>query len=264
MGGLAPDASQLYTANYLTEYGNVQWLIERAKTDKNIRVRNIPVILANGQPAWRAKYALTDEEAKLTGKVSIEDKKRQLGSQVFSYEMMNMPIDDSIAEFKREWIQRATEEDLKHMTTNTFITIDTAVSEKDSADFTGICINRVSMENKWYITAYHVKMNPADLINHLFYLDETYRPTLLGIEETSYLLTIQPFLEEEMRKRNRFFTVTPLKHHGTKKETRIRALIPRYESKSVFHVGNCDNLEEEMRVFPRGNKDDTIDACFVA
>jgi hypothetical protein len=52
--------------------------MDRSKTDPNIRVRNIPVILANGQPAWRAKYALTDAEAKLTGKVSLEDKKRQL------------------------------------------------------------------------------------------------------------------------------------------------------------------------------------------
>jgi len=26
-------------------------------------------------------------------------------------------------------------------------------------------------------------------------------------------------------------------------------------------VGNCDNLEDEMRVFPRGNKDDTLDSA---
>lgn len=37
-------------------------------------------------------------------------------------------------------------------------------------------------------------------------------------------------------------------------------MIPRYESKSIFHVGDCTAVEEEMRVFPRGNHDDTLDA----
>jgi hypothetical protein len=55
----------------------VQWLIDRAKTDKNIRIRNIPIII-DDIPAWESKYAMTDIEAKETGKVSIEDKQRQL------------------------------------------------------------------------------------------------------------------------------------------------------------------------------------------
>lgn len=259
MAGMSPDGFMLYLGNYITEYGNINNLFVRAKNDSGIRVRNIPVII-NGLPTWSAKYALTDEEAKITGKVSIEDKQRQLGSQVFSYEMMNMPIDDTIAEFKKEWIQRATEEDLTHLQVNTFITIDTAVSQKDSADFTGITINRVSQANKWYIKAYKLKINPTELIEHLFYLHETYHPEVLGVEETVFLLVIKPFMEEEMRKRNKFFTITPLKHHGTKKETRIRALIPRMESKSVFFIGDTNDLEQEMRVFPRGQHDDIIDS----
>lgn len=252
MGGLAPNASQLYTANYLTEYGNVQWLLERSKTDHNIRVRNIPVILSNGQPAWRAKYALTDMEASLSKKVSIEDKKRQLGSQVFSYEMMNQPIDDSIAEFKKEWIQRATEKEIKHLRINTFITIDSAVSEKEVGDndYTAITINKVSSENKWYIETYHKRMNSAELIEHMFYLNETYKPVAMGLEKTTFTVAIQPFIEEKMREKDKFFTIIPLEHHGTKKETRIRGLIPRYESSSIFHL-DCHDLEEEMRVFPR-------------
>jgi hypothetical protein len=67
-------------------------------------------------------------------------------------------------------------------------------------------------------------------------------------------------LNEEKRKRNKFFSIFPLKHWGVKKETRIRWLIPRYESKSVFHVWDCHDLEDEMRVFPRWHKDDCIDS----
>lgn len=259
MAGMSPDGFILYLGNFITEYGNVANLFKRAETDHKIRVRNIPIII-DGKPAWEGKYSLTDKESELTGKVSIEDKQRQLGSQVFSYEMMNTPIDDSIAEFKKDFIQRVEEDDIKHLQFNTFVTIDTAVSEKDSADFTGVVINRVSRENKWYIKSYRLKINPTELIEHLFYIHDTYKPEILGVEETVYLLVIKPFMQEEMRKRNKFFTITPLKHHGTKKETRIRALIPRMENKSVFFVGNNNDLEQEMRVFPRGQNDDVLDA----
>ncbi len=190
----------------------------------------------------------------------IEDKQRQLGSQVFSYEMMNMPIDDSIAEFKKEHIQTFEEDKLKHINTNTYITVDTAISEKTSADFTGITINRVSQENKWYVTCYKIKVNPKDLIDHLFHLQDTYRPSMFGIEKTTFTMGIKPFLEDEMRNRNKFLNIKELTHTTQSKETRIRALIPRWESKSIFFVGNCDDLVQEMRTFPRGNHDDVLDS----
>lgn len=259
LAGMSPDGSILYLGNYITESGNIQFLLDRAKTDERLRIRNVPVVIDN-KPAWEGKYCMTDIEAKETGKVSIEDKQRQLGSLVFSYEMMNQPIDDSIAEFKKEFTQTATEEELKHLAYSTYITIDTAVSEKDSADFTGITINRVTRENKWYITAYKLKVNPKDLIEHLFYIWETYKPVAIGIEKTVYLLAIKPFLDEEMRKRNTFLIIRELDHKQTQKETRIRALIPRWESKSIFFVGNCDDLVQEMRVFPRGTHDDVLDS----
>ena len=63
-----------------------------------------------------------------------------------------------------------------------------------------------------------------------------------------------------MRKRNIFVTIRELDHKQTAKETRIRALIPRWESKSIFLIGNNDDLLQEMRVFPRGQHDDVLDS----
>lgn len=260
MAGLAPNGCILYCCNYLSEYGNVQWLIDRAKIDSGIRVRNIPVILDNGSPAWPDKYALTDEEAKATDKVSIEDKQRQLGSLVFSYEMMNMPIDEMSAEFKREYAMFVTEKEVLEKQTKCYITIDSAVSQKESADYTGITVNKVSLDNKWYINTYRLKVNSKELIDHLFYLQKTHSPTFIGIEETSFSMAIQPFIQDEMRERQIFFSITPIKHNGTHKETRIRGLIPRWESKSIFLVGNNTELLDEMRTFPNGQHDDVIDS----
>jgi phage terminase large subunit-like protein len=259
MAGMSPDGFILYLGNYITEYGNIAWLMDRAKTDKNIRIRNIPVMI-DGKPTWEDKYVLTDEEAKVTGKVSIEDKQRQLGSLVFSYEMMNKPIDEMSAEFKREYAQSVLEEEVLKKETNCYITIDSAVSEKESADYTGITINRVDINNKWYIKTYRLKINTKDLIDHLFYLHKVYNPQFIGLEETTFTMAIQPFIEEEMRKRDTFFSITPIKHKGINKETRIRGLIPRWESKSIFLVGSNLELLDEMRVFPNGQHDDVLDS----
>ena len=260
MAGMSPDGFMLYLGNYITEYGNINYLFERAKHDSGIRVRNIPVILDSGMPAWSSKYALTDTEAKETGKVSIEDKKRQLGSLVFSYEMMNKPIDEMLAEFKKEYAQLATEDDVTKLETNCFITIDSAVSEKESADYTGVTINRIDTQNKWYIKTYRLKVNTKVLIDHMFYLKKTYNPMFIGIEKTTFTMAIQPFWEEEMRKRNIFFSVSPFDHKSINKETRIRGLIPRWENKSIFLVGDNFELLEEMRTFPNGQHDDVLDS----
>lgn len=76
-------------------------------------------------PTWPAKYALTDEEATRTDKVSLEDKKRQVGSVVFSAEMLNQPIDRETAVFKREWFRYKAFEVIENKKTRSFLTIDT-------------------------------------------------------------------------------------------------------------------------------------------
>ena len=174
--------------------------------------------------------------------------------------MMNQPIDDTLSEFKKEYIQPITEHEVNQKETACYITIDSAVSEKESADYTGVTINKVDLQNKWYINTYRLKVNSKDLIDHIFYLWQTHKPKFIGLEETSFTMAIQPFLQEEMRKRQQFFVVTPVKHKGIHKETRIRGLIPRWESKSIFLVGNNIELLDEMRTFPKGQNDDVLDS----
>ncbi len=259
MAGMSTDGVMLYLGNYISEYGNIDWLMKRANNDQSIRIRNIP-IMAGGKPLWEAKYALTDEEAEKTGKVSIEGKQRQLGSLVFSYEMMNQPIDEMTAEFKKEFAQFEVMDNIHKQDMKCYVTIDSAVSEKESADFTGITINWVNRQNKWHIKTYKMKINSKELIDHLFYIDKTYSPSFIGLEETTFTMAIQPFIQDEMRKRGKFFSITPIKHKGINKELRIRGLIPRWESKSIFLVGDNMELLDEMRVFPNGQHDDCIDS----
>lgn len=268
-GGLAPDHRVIYLGNYITEYGVIEDLMKRAKTDPTMKLLFVPVAEEdNGKIVWPAKYVWTDKEAEEINVkrdadrpvVSLEAKKRQMGEDFWA-EMMNQPVDYSLAEFKREWFKYTPFKEVNKLITRCFITIDTAVSKKDSADFTGICITWIDLDGKRYIKAYHLKVDPAELITHLFFLYATHKPDKIGIEETVYLLAIKPFIDEEMRKRNTFFYIEPLKHGGINKETRIRGLIPLYTSGTIYHIeGECGDYEAELLRFPRSKHDDIIDA----
>lgn len=251
--------SLIYLGNYITDFGNIAELQKRAEGNDKFRYRKVPVIGPDGLPTWKAKYVLTDAEALTTGKVSLEERKRLLGSQVFMAEMMNQPIDESTQEFKKAWFIQATMDEVNSKRTNCFIIFDTALSEKDADDDTGVSIIWVDRENNWYVKAFPKRINPAELINLIFDMHNLYRPALIGIEKTMFTTAIKPFLQEEMRKRNLFLPIRELEHKGRKKEVRIRGLIPRYENKSIRHI-DSPVLEEQLLQFPRGLHDDVLDS----
>src|SRR3990167_5126681 len=49
----------MYLGNYISEFANVQSIIERSKVDTNLRVRIIPIADDTG-PTWPEKYVMTD------------------------------------------------------------------------------------------------------------------------------------------------------------------------------------------------------------
>lgn len=251
------DFTTLYLGNYISEFGNIEALRKRAEDNDKFRCRMV-AILEDEQPTWSSKYALTDDLAEKTGKVSIEELKRRFGTQVFMAEMMNQPIDESTQEFKRDWFIESDMDEVNKLVTNCFVLIDTALSEKEQDDDTGVAVIWVDKDNNWYVRAFPKRINPAELINLLFDLHNLYKPTLMGMERTMYSTAIKPFLDEEMRKRNVFLPIKELEHKGRKKEVRIRGLIPRYEAKTIRHI-DSPVLEEQLLRFPRDLHDDVAD-----
>jgi hypothetical protein len=231
-------------AEGLTEYD--KWEVIRfpaiAEEDEQYR--------KTGEALWPEKFPL---------KV-LENIHNTIGVYDWSSLYQQNPILTENVEFRPEHMQYEAEEDVKKLDTLCYITIDSAVSKKESADFTGITVNRVDSENKWHIYSYRKKIDTKELIDHLFYLNRTYQPQVISLEETTFTMAIKPFLDEEMRKRNQFFSITPLKHHQQQKELRIRGLLPRWDSDSIFLVGPNMELLSEMATFPLGANDDVLDS----
>lgn len=191
----------------------------------------------------------------------LEQTKEDIGSYEWSALYQQNPIDEATQEFHKHWFKDRERAELEHLKTRRFLTIDTAISEKASADYTGLCDNTVDWENNWNLKAWRMKINPKELIDLLFNLHDTRQYESIGIEKTIYLDTLKPFLDDEQRKRNKFLPIVNLEHNQTKKELRIRGLIPRYQAGAIYHLkGECIDLEHEMLRFPKGVHDDVLDA----
>jgi phage terminase large subunit-like protein len=253
--GMAPNGIVLYLCNYITEYGNVANLFQRAKTDPRLKVRRVDII-ANNKPTWPDKYSLTDEP----DKVSIADIRKKLGPQVFEAEMMNNPIDENLQEFLPTWFHPIARSEVLLKATRKYALIDSAMSKRSDSDNTGVSRVYVDSSNKWYVSGRRYRVNAKGLIDLLFQLYDEGIETI-GIETTAYTEGVRPYFEEECRKRNKYPHIVELKHGGVQKETRIRGLIPRYANNDIYHIiGECDDLESELVRFPRSKNDDVMDS----
>lgn len=203
------------------------------------------------EPLWKDRFNLA----------ALLDIKNTIGPYDWQSLYQGRPIATEIQEFKPQWFREADEMQVSMMNCRRFLTIDTALSKRAQADYTGFCDNSVNRENFWHLRAWRNKLSPEELVDAIFTLHRSNEYEAIGIEKTTYTDGLKPYLDAEQRKRKIFLPLVELKHNQTSKEIRIRGLIPRYASKSVFHVkGTCDALIEEMQQFPVGIHDDVLDA----
>ena len=151
-------------------------------------------------------------------------------------------------------------EEVDKMNTRKFATIDSALSRDAESDATGVVRNYVNDQGFWHLCARNYRINPRGLIDLLFVLHDEGMEKI-GIETTTYTQAIEPFFQEECRKRGKYPYIVQLKHGGIMKETRIESLVAPYESKSIYHIeGECTELEEQLLKFPMAKHDDLPDA----
>jgi hypothetical protein len=226
-------------------------ILKNEELSKRCKVIHFPAISAQGEALWPGRYDLS----------VLEGIRNTIGPYDWSALYQGSPILTEKQEFKPEWYKYITEEELEKRSTNKYLTIDTALSKKDQADYCGFCDNEVDKENFWNLRAWRVRLNADELVDTLFSLQNKRHYTSIGIEKTAYTDGLKPFLDGEQKKRNKFLPIVELKHFQVNKEIRIRAIIPRYASGSIRHIkGQCAALEEEEFNFPFGKNDDVLDA----
>lgn len=189
----------------------------------------------------------------------LENAKRTLGSYRYSNQYLNelIPLDKQT--FKREWFKYYAEIPLN---SHNFIFVDPAISQADTADFTGVVCVAVDSDNRWYVRdARRYKITPTQIIDLMFKINDVFKPKIIGIEAVAYQKSLLYFLDEEMRRRRVLLPVKGILPPTDKnKQLRILSLVPRFEWGHLFLNQGLVDLEMELLTFPRGAHDDLIDA----
>jgi len=182
---------------------------------------------------------------------------------VYSMEYLNIPIDESVAFFKRRDFVHMTEEDKKKKL-NYYITADLAISQAEHADYSVFIVGGMDENRTLFIKeVIRDRLDGREIVDMILTLENLYKPEAFGIEEMQVSKAIGPFLREEMVKTGIFPNLVKLKHGGKDKISRARSIQARIRALGVkFNKAGewYQTFEDEMCSFPRSKHDDQVDS----
>jgi len=181
---------------------------------------------------------------------------------VYSQEILNIPLDEASAYFKKVDFMPMTEEDHK-LKVNYYITADLAISQNNQADYSVFMVAGVDENKRLHVKqVIRERLDGQEIVDTILALHRLYEPDAFGIEDMQVSKSIGPFLREEMFKTGTFVNIVPLKHGGKDKIARGRSIQARMRAKGVKFDKNTDwyqTLEDECLRFPRDRHDDQVD-----
>jgi predicted phage terminase large subunit-like protein len=191
-----------------------------------------------------------------------DDYVRQGLADIYSQEMLNIPLDISDTFFKKvDFVAMKPEDQKKKLVY--YATCDLAVSQSQRADYSAFVVGGMDDEGKLYCK--HVikeRMDALEIVDTILMIQKIYKPVLFGLEQGTIQKAIGPYLNEEMLKRGEFINTVLLKPSGDKL-TRARSIQARMRSGACRFDKETDwyqNFEDELLRFPRDKHDDQVDA----
>jgi predicted phage terminase large subunit-like protein len=138
-----------------------------------------------------------------------------------------------------------------------FVTCDPAFSEKETADYTALCLWGVTpWMDLLLLDVERVRFDVENLAAAIRRYYDLHLPTDLRVESKAYGTKVIDQLVAQG------LPIVPLEA-DTDKITRALGGVPRYEVHAVYHRAGADWLEayeRELLMFPNGRNDDQVDA----
>lgn len=200
----------------------------------------------------------------------LDERRKVMGSFVFSCQILQNPIADSSRRFDPAWLQYWNVENWEKM--NRYIFVDPANTKKKKSDYTAIWVVGYSEDNSFYVIDMvrdRLKLN--DRTTALFDLHRKYLPKAVFYEEYGMQADIE-HIKYVQGQDNYRFRIIPVGGQISKHE-RIEGLMPLFEDARVFLPhrivkNNYENkpedlvqvfIEQEFKTYPVASHDDMLD-----
>ena len=247
-------------------------LVSSHKGVKDLIQEDLKEYSRNVLPWKSVKYrAHTDDFSKLLWpemktveqfKLLKEDFVRQGLADVYSQEILNIPLDVGDTFFTKNDFQPIKAEEAKKKLVF-YATCDLAVSQSQRADYSAFVVGGMDEDGKLYCK--HVineRMDALQIVDTILMIQRIYKPVLFGLEQGTIQKAIGPVLNETMLKRGEFVNIVLLKPSADKL-TRARSIQARMRSGACRFDKDAEwyqPFEDQMLRFPRDKHDDQVDA----
>lgn len=188
----------------------------------------------------------------------LDNQLKLQGSYIFNAQYQNDPVPRDEAVLGNIVYYRDEDVIGKHLTK--FMAVDPAISEKETADYSAIVVVGVDQDQNWYVlVALQKRCQPKELIDTIIATYELHRPTKIALEQVAFQKSLTYYIAEEQKKRGVWLPIFEAKA-DTDKLRRILTLQPRFELGQVKIKKDMEDLEYQLRRFPRAKHDDLLDS----
>lgn len=220
-------------------------------------------------PQWTVvKFGAYDRQGDLLWKENMDEEKLAL-------ELRSAIVANTVAEF---YMERHSEirldkdrdfksDDFRYQSPSReeigFVTLyqDPAIGEKERNDRCTFTVAGLTRQGKTVVL--HQEggrgIKPKDQVDTMFKLQKEWQPDRVGIESNGFQKALVHIMQEEMFKRQQFFTIIPVTNVQAK-HARIKGILqPRFANNAVFFAAKWPELEKELLEFPQNAHDDFAD-----
>lgn len=180
--------------------------------------------------------------------------------QAFSSQYQQEPTNRETQEFHEERFKyHWTDSNPTPYWLRIFTTVDPAFKLSQSNDESCI-MTAWFIDDKCYILEYSAgRVDATTMQDKIIHHIKKWNPEKVGIEAYQAQTMIKTFLVNEMQKQWLYCDIEEIRQTGDKL-SKLRKLLPLYRGWLIYHKIWMDELELQLKKFPRGKHDDIIDA----
>ena len=225
-------------------------LLQKLSMNKEWVSISFGAIDRQGEALWNLHHSLD----KLQQKKAYYARNGMLN--VFYLEYFNRIRNEDTSLFKEKYIQHRLV-DRKELAA-VALALDPAISDKDEACFSAICVAGMCKDGTIQILDFWEKVGATlrEQIDMFFDLSFKWEPTFHGIESVAFQASLIHTVKEEMFRKNKYLgEIIPITHK-TQKDKRIRGILqPRYASGYIYHQRRFAEYESQLLDYPNGKVD---------